>query len=591
MTAIHDDATQVAITLNTPYVPQTFVYSVSGGYLPYIKRFVLVKVQFKSPTTVTVSNNVVNASYKAVSDYNGPSSAGWPLYDSSQIPLMLDSSTSDQTIRIESSLDGVYQITILRRPPDLQAAKLNGFSTAGGAINTPSSIAITPVYTPGTLGPPYLVKVANAVNLINLQLTFSVVGSIGITLNSGTKVTVTTSPSTSQNYSLVVGMNDFKVDSTQDGVYFFRVERYDTTVTKIELFGIQNNANQVTVPFSAATCNGVQSTAFCLGRLVYSASVNFIVNYLSIRVTFTGGAVDIYTVSTATTVSVTSGTTSAQSPLAITVQTVTPAKNEFHVISTTDGTFTITVERGQPDVTFIKMMQDSTQVGFSGSSPITRYEPIFGFYLIDSLGEPTTTRNPNNDQLRYQIEVAKYVGSIQWSAQFSSSNTVTLDNKGLAWGTQSYASIRPSTRNALTQVYAPNYYPFTLESGMNILRLDSTADGLYTFEVYRSLGDIIRQSIIGVSDINGYTTITDNSLKETAYLSTGQCNYPAVPYYVTKVTRERAHSQGGRRGKNWHTTIQTPKHLRSCLLFLISLFLSLSLSPSGVLHCSFFYSR
>lgn len=542
------DNTPLDLTLNTPFLPGQYFYSITGG-LDYINYFISVLCYYHTSDSIMLTNTLRGAGQPPLGPGVPTPSAAWSLDVASQV------------IWVNSTLDGFYTFTVLRLPPDIQTLVINGWSKVNGQINAMNHLPNrmpTPLYVPGATlfglpVPYYQVDVPNAISDISFSSLLTKTMDISCTRAGVTACTphmltggiTVAAVRTSVEFPILSGSTtDFKLVSVGDGNYLVKVVRSPLSVTNVELLAVRNTGEELPVPFHQFLCPATSTltTAFCPGFYSYNATVTFAMSRITMRVTFSLGTIALTMNGAATTpVGSSAGSPgrSAPMPLSITEAPAT-AVNVLRMTSTSDGIFEFIVARNNPDVQRAWMVVEGRNPFAGQTAPVnssitiptvTTPAPTFAFPLLPAFGTlipGTFDRNPAIDSLVYTTSVSTYSAVLYWAVFFKtpSQNVVKLDNARQAGG--GVATATSSSTNVI-------YYRFGLVKGLNFLYLNSTLDGSYRFEVTRALGDIYTQKITGQSDKGVPYVVSANTLDGDSIDLRSTCYPPEVPYWVTSV--------------------------------------------------------
>jgi hypothetical protein len=224
--------------LYTPYVGRS-----SGGtfgatakvFDRYIRRYEVI-VPFIYTSVFFLANSTTNATVAFDVNYPLPPFQIWRAY-APFVKFQWSLAVGGNSLHMNSTKDGLYDFTILRLPADFRNLTLLPLAaTAGAPLPT---ITLEPAFAKGVLS--YSAVVPLVVGAVQLQAFFDTIG------------TATAYGANAQTASLVDGvasvafpllpasLNQFQIDSLQDGVYYLNVTRLPADIQGLNITALDGN--------------------------------------------------------------------------------------------------------------------------------------------------------------------------------------------------------------------------------------------------------------------------------------------------------------------------------------------------------------
>ena len=356
------------------------------------------------------------------------------------------------TIRINSTNDGVYSFAVTRSPPVFTSIVLLGFDGEGVAVAQTLWVAHNGSFVAGSYS--YLYTVPHAVSQMSLRVSFGS-GTVNCSFNGGVPESLSSPSSDSTRVALTEGSaNAFVVDSNLDGVYQIRVIR----------LGPQVSAVVINAPTALAL-----SPAFAVGSALvwHAVSVAYVCDALTVQATYGNSGILAWTLNGAAQSALSSGVSSASIPIVV-------GSNLIILSSSWDGEYRFNVSRRAPD------MAAPSLLGVSSGSNVPS--------IALSPAAPTVFAFSDR---QYQYALLPFViSSVVLTVSFGSPNSVTLQH--LDSSLETLVTATPSQ-------------PRLLSVGVNLIMLNSSQDGSYVFNITRAGVDLSIISLQAYLDDAGST--------------------------------------------------------------------------------------
>lgn len=429
-------------------------------------------------------------------------------------------------LRLRSQLDGTYTFSVTRLPPDLYYLAFMGrsFTADLGALpweslqRAPNHVCVLPNHCNITV--PWQVRE------FYIDARFNVSGSLQLYVNGTSTPQSLVSHVPTAPFQLDIGRTTVRMESTQDGVYYFEVWRgsMDLSVMKLTLFTAEPLAG--VAPVVMSTVPALMPGMFTPPQYLRISIPHF---YAAFTLTFaTQFTVKIYNSSDPVNwrngynVTAVSGALTYFPLRAWTV-------NTFHIDSSEDGVYTVLIDRGgPPDVSRIHF-QVRNNSDNTWSTVVTTPAFAPGNFHVPALStDPAATLAYCQNAIRVYAEFAQSTMIVDWMLN----------------------GVLQVTRNLV----AASALDFQFQPGLNRYRLNSNFDGVYQFNLRRSFQDV-RSMSMGLMDVDGVEPIPLPMRREGHSSDYGWRNYQ-FDWNVNATWQVRTHRHRARVGVSesavWH---------------------------------------